>query len=97
MINLQEQRAQLEGLVNTQIDPSSGLAINCQNCIHFERSSVGVEYGKCMKSGGSYCNLIHQFPSNYEHICLNYSAWSPRQKSILELIGDKIRKMLMDT
>ena len=97
MTNLQQQRVKLEGLVNTQIDPVSGFAINCRNCIHYERSSVGVEYGKCAKSGGTYCNLIHQFPENYEHICLNYSAWYPRQKSIFELIGDKIRKVLTDT
>jgi hypothetical protein len=84
-------------LVDTQIDTSSGLSINCHNCIHCKRSSVDVEYDKCMKSGGSFCNLIHQFPENYEHICLNYSAWSPRQKSILELIGEKIRKMLTDS
>lgn len=47
-----------------------------------------------MKSGGGYCNVIHQFPTVYTHICVNYSSWSPRQKSILELLADKIRKIL---
>lgn len=97
MTNLQQQRAQLEGLVNSQIDPTSGLAINCHNCIHCDRSSVGVHFDKCMKSGGHYCEFIQRFPSLHKHICYNYSAWSPRQKSIIELIGDRIRKMLTDT
>ena len=94
MTNLEQQRAKLEGLVNTQIDPSSGLAINCRNCIHCQKDSLGGEFNKCMKCGGDYCSLVHKFPSVHGHICYNYSAWAPRQKSILELIGDKIRKML---
>lgn len=94
MNNLEQQRAQLEELIDTQIDSASGLAINCRNCIHCERSSVGVQFDKCMKSGGNYCEFIHQYPAFHKHTCHNYSAWSPRQKSILELIGNKIRKML---
>jgi hypothetical protein len=80
--------------VNSQIDPTSGLAINCQNCIHCDRSEFGSRHHKCLKSGGAYCGFVQQFPQLYGHICRNYSAWSPRQKSIFELIGDKIRKML---
>lgn len=94
MTNLEQQRAQLEGLVNTQIDTASGLAINCRNCIHCDRSSLGVQFDKCMKSGGDYCDFIQRFTALHQHICYKYSAWSPRQKSIFELIGDKIRKML---
>jgi hypothetical protein len=97
MTNLEQQRAQLEGLVNTQIDPTSGLAINCHNCIHCERSQFGVSSDKCMKSGGNYCEFVHKFPSINKHICVNYSSWSPRKKTILELLSDKIRKMLTDT
>ena len=94
MTNLEQQRAQLEGMVNSQIDSTSGLPINCHNCIHCKRSTVGVEFDKCLKSGGNYCEFIHQYPEYHKHTCYNYSAWSPRQKSIPELIGDKIRKML---
>ncbi len=94
MTDLEQQRAQLEGLVNTQIDPASNLPINCRNCIHCERSYVGAEFDKCMKSAGTYCEFIHRFTSLHQHICYNYSSWAPRQKSIGELIGDKIRKML---
>lgn len=95
MNELQQQRAQLERLVNTQIDPVSGFAINCRNCIHCHKNSNNVPgLDKCMKSGGDYCNLVHQFPRLYNHICMNYSAWSPRQKSIIELLADKIRKIL---
>lgn len=94
MNNLEQQRAQLEGLIDTQIDSDSGLAINCRNCIHCERSTVGSNFDKCMKSGGNYCEFIHQYPEFHKHTCHNYSSWSPRQKSIFELIGDKIRKML---
>lgn len=94
MTNLEQQRAQLEGLVNTQIDPTSGLPINCHNCIHCDRSTVGSEFNKCLKTAGIYCEFVHKFPTVHGHLCYNYSSWSPRQKSILELIGDKIRKML---
>ena len=97
MNTLEQQRAQLEGLVNNQIDPASNLPINCRNCIHCERDRLGVSYDKCMKTGGEFCELVHMFPTLYGHLCHNYSAWAPRQKSILELIGDKIRKMLTDT
>ena len=97
MKTLEQQRAQLEGLVNTQIDPSSNLPINCRNCIHCEKHSWGSAFDRCMKSGGAYCDFVHQFPSIHGNLCQNYSAWAPRQKSILELIGDKIRKMLTDT
>ena len=91
---LQQQRAKLEGLVDTQIDPVSGLAINCRNCIHCYKSSFGPGLDKCMKSGGTCCDVIHQFPRSHGHICHNYSSWSPRQKSILELISDKLRLLL---
>ena len=94
MTNLEQQRAQLEGLVNTQIDPASGLAINCRNCIHCDVSTVGSEFNKCLKTAGIYCEFVHKFPSVHGHLCYNYSSWAPRQKSILELIGDRIRKML---
>ena len=94
MNTLEQQRAQLEGLVNTQIDLASGLAINCHNCIHCERSYAGAAFDRCMKSGGAYCDFVHRFPSIHGNLCQNYSAWAPRQKSILELIGDRIRKML---
>lgn len=81
---------------NNQIDHTSGLAINCRNCIHCERSPYGSAAGldKCMKSGGDYCELIHSYPNLSGHICKNYSSWAPREKTILELISDKIRKML---
>ena len=94
MTDLEQQRAQLEGMVNTQIDPASGLAINCHNCIHCNHSPYGVDLDKCMKAGGTFCNLVHLYPLIHKDICMNYSAWAPRQKSILELIGDRIRKML---
>lgn len=94
MNELQQQRAKLEGLVDTQIDSASGLAINCRNCIHCNKSSFDSGLDKCMKSGGGYCNVIHQFPQLHGHICHNYSSWSPRQKSILELISDKLRLLL---
>jgi hypothetical protein len=92
-----QQRARLESLVSNQIDPASGLAINCHNCIHCERSSCGAAYDKCRKSGGNYCQFIQQFPLIHGHLCKNYSAWAPRQKTILELISDRIRKMLTHT
>ena len=94
MNELQQQRAQLEGMVDTQIDSASGLAINCRNCIHCYKSSFGPGLDKCMKSGGTCCDFIHQFPHNFKHICHNYSSWSPRQKSIFELLADKIRNLL---
>lgn len=37
MNELQQQRAKLEGLVDTQIDSASGLTINCRNCIHCKK------------------------------------------------------------
>ena len=91
---LNQQRAKLEGMVDAQIDSASGLAINCRNCIHCCKSFSGPGFDKCLKSGGNYCDLINQFPHNFKHICHNYSSWSPRQKSILELISDKLRLLL---
>lgn len=82
---------------NNQIDPASGLAINCRNCIHCYCSPYGPASDKCMKSGGDYCIVMHNNPKFYTHICNNYSSWTPREKTILELISDKIRKMLTDT
>lgn len=55
---------------------------------------MGSQYDICMKVGGMYCELVHKFPQLYGHLCKNYSAWAPRQKTILELIMDRIRKML---
>jgi hypothetical protein len=81
-------------MTTNQIDSSSGLAINCHNCIHCDRSALGVEFDKCKKSGGSYCENIQNRPLLYGHICKNYSAWAPRKKTILELISDKIRKFI---
>lgn len=86
MNDIQEQRKKLEGLVNPQIDPTSGLAINCHNCIHCERSDSGVQYDKCLKSGGRYCEFIHSYPSLHGHICRNYSSWSPRKGINLPVI-----------
>lgn len=97
MTNLQQQRAKLEGLVNSQIDSTSGLAINCHNCIHCQRSHLSVAYDICMKSGGNYCELVHKFPRLHGHLCKNYSAWAPRQKTILELIMNRIRMLLTNT
>lgn len=91
---LNQQRAKLERLVDTQIDSDSGLAINCRNCIHCKKSSLSIEFDNCMKCGGDLCALVHRFPQLHGNICHNYSAWSPRQKSILELLADKIRKIL---
>jgi hypothetical protein len=79
-----------------QIDPISGLAINCHNCIHCDHSSLGVAFDKCKKTGGDYCEYVHKKQS-YGHLCKNYSAWAPRQKTILELISYKIRKVLSGT
>ena len=93
MNDLQQQRNKLEGLVDNQIDSASGLAINCRNCVHCEIGSL-CRYDKCLKTGGEYCELVHRFPRIYEHLCRNHSSWSPRQKSILELLSDKIRKLL---
>lgn len=94
MANLQEQRAKLESLLDNQIDCVSGLPINCHNCVHSKHHSRDVSFDQCMKCGGIYCKAVHNYPSLYGHLCKNYSAWSPRQKSILELISDKIRKIL---
>ena len=94
MNELQQQRAKLEGLVDIQIDSTSGLAINCRNCIHCCKSINGPGFDKCMKSGGNFCEFIRDYPQFHKHICDNYSSWSPRQKSILELLADKIRKIL---
>ncbi len=80
--------------MNNQIDPASGLAINCRNCDHCDKSSYNSDIDKCLRAGGSYCNLIHMFPRLYEHICCNYNSWTPRKKTIIELLGDKIRKLL---
>ena len=84
---------------NLQIDPASGLAINCHNCIHCDRTQsyiIGPAYGRCMKVGGYYCSVVHNFPENFGHLCNNYNSWAPREKTIRELISDKIRKMLSD-
>ena len=93
MDNLQKQRQELENMVNSQIDPTSGLAINCHNCIHCEYGATSY-YDKCLKASGNFCNLVNKFPSLYGNICRNYSAWAPRNKSILELLTDKIRSIL---
>lgn len=89
MNNLQKQLHEFENLDNPQIDPTSGLAINCHNCIH-----CIPEYDKCLKTGGQYCSTVIEFPSVYGRICRNHSAWAPRNKSILELLTDKIRSIL---
>lgn len=94
MNDLQQQRAQRESLVSNQIDSASGLAINCHNCIHCQRSNLSAAYDICMKIGGKYCQLVHKLPQLHGHLCKNYSGWAPRQKTILELISDRIRKML---
>jgi len=93
MDSLQKQRQELEKLVNSQIDPTSGLAINCRNCIHCNRDVSPLD-DVCMKAGGEYCSHVIEFPSLYGNICRNHSAWSPRNKSILELLTDKIRSIL---
>jgi hypothetical protein len=80
--------------MNNQIDPTSGLAINCRNCDHCSISCHGAYFDKCLKAGGSYCGLIHKYPEIYRNICINYSSWTPRKKTIMELLGDKIRKLL---
>lgn len=87
-------------MTNTQVDPTSGLAINCHNCVHCDRRNADPYYDQCMKCGGVPCNFVHMYPKLFAKLCYNYSAWSPRppkQKSILELISDKIRKMLSDS
>ena len=76
-----------------QIDPVSGLAINCSECIHCEISKLGSNYNICKKCG-AYCEFVHSYPSAYGELCNRYSSWAPRKKSIIELIGDKIRKLL---
>lgn len=80
-----------------QIDSTSGLAINCRNCEHCEPNRVGVQYDTCKKTGGIYCDFVHQFPRLYGHLCKNYSSWTPRRKSIFELIYDRIYKFLSST
>lgn len=94
MDNLQKQRQELDNMNNPQIDPTSGLTINCHNCIHCNRSNIKPYYDECMKAYGMYCYIVIGFPSDFGHICRNYSAWSPRNKSILELLTDKIRSIL---
>jgi hypothetical protein len=90
-------------MTNTQVDPTSGLAINCHNCVHCDRRDDDPHYDRCMKCGGVHCSSVHMCPKLFGELCYNYSAWSPRppkppkQKSILELISDKIRKMLSDS
>jgi hypothetical protein len=79
--------------MNNQIDPTSGLAINCRNCDHCSKGDLAF-YDMCLKAGGSYCGLIHKYPKIYQNICRNYSSWTPRKKTIMELLGDKIRKLL---
>lgn len=87
---------------NLQIDPASGLAINCHNCIHCARSITDVNLDKCLKAGGVFCGIVHLYPSCFGNLCKRYSAWAPRppkpprKKTIRELISDKIRKMLSD-
>jgi hypothetical protein len=76
-----------------QIDPVSGLAINCSECIHCQVAWHGSDFNKCKKCS-TYCNIVHSFPNVYGHLCNNYSAWAPRKKGIIELIVDKIRKLL---
>jgi hypothetical protein len=78
-----------------QIDPVSGLAINCHNCIHCSHSVLSPEYDICKKTGGVFCNIVLSYPSIYENLCNNYSAWAPRRKTILELISDKIHKFIL--
>ena len=80
--------------MNVQIDPDSGLAINCRNCTHCDKSQFGSSLDKCLKSGGQYCSFIHEYQATFGHICRNYSAWAPRQKSIFELIADRIKSIL---
>jgi hypothetical protein len=81
-------------MTTNQIDSTTGLAINCHNCIHCSHSVLSPEYDICKKTGGDYCSLVHTYPSIYGNLCNNYSAWAPRQKTILELISDKIRKFI---
>jgi hypothetical protein len=80
--------------MNNQIDPDSGLAINCRNCAHCDKSGLGAYFDKCLKSGGQYCSFIHEYELSYGHICRNYSSWAPRQKNIFELIADRIKSLL---
>jgi hypothetical protein len=80
--------------MNVQIDPDSGLAINCRNCAHCDKSGLGPDFDKCLKSGGQYCSFIQEYTLLHGHICRNYSAWAPRQKSIFELIADRIKSLL---
>lgn len=89
MNNLQQQP-------ENQIDPVSGLAINCRNCIHCAPNDISVGFDKCKKGGGSYCVYVHMYPMNHNY-CNNYSSWSPRNKTISELIYDWISKMLKTT
>jgi hypothetical protein len=93
MDNLQKQLQELENLNNPQIDPTSGLAINCRNCIHCKRGFTSY-YDECMKAGGYYCSHVIGIPALFGNICRNHSAWAPRNKSILELLTDKIRSIL---
>ena len=97
MNDLQRQKLKRS---NAQIDPTFGLAINCHNCVHCHRGDDNPYYDKCMKCGGVECSSVHMYTTVFGSLCYNYSAWSPRppkQKSILELISDKIRKMLSDS
>lgn len=94
MNNIQSERERLEKMVNNQIDPVSGLAINCSNCIHCEKIySAGTDMSICIKCN-TFCRIVHLFPTVYGSKCTNHSAWAPREKSIFELIIAKIRKFL---
>jgi len=77
--------------MNNQIDSDSGLAINCRNCTHCDKSGFGSDLDRCLKSGGHLCSMVQVL---FGHICRNYSAWAPRQKSIFELIADRIKSLL---
>jgi hypothetical protein len=95
MDTTEKQRQELENMVNSQTDPTSGLAINCRNCIHCKHKYVSTSYyDECMKAGGYFCSHVIGIPELFGNICRNHSAWAPRNKSILELLTDKIRSIL---
>jgi hypothetical protein len=80
--------------MNNQIDPDSGLAINCRNCAHCDKSGLGADLDRCLKSGGNSCSMVQEYTLLFGHICRNYSSWAPRQKNIFDLIADRIKSLL---
>jgi hypothetical protein len=86
MNEILEQRSKLEKIY-------SGMEIKCRTCAHCKKSSLDDQFDECMKAG-TYCDLVNKFYLVYQNHCHNCSGWSPRRLTILELLLNKIHKIL---